>query len=159
MRGAAAQAPLDVANATLIYGQNKVGVQFVPTYQDVSFNATAVATIGSGCNAIGRSALALGIRRTELNVYYVNGPLPQDAPGLNCDHFGDGNIKGDANITFLGARANLASLAHEIGHAFGLRTGAQGGHTNKLKGFNLITSCGVADRPPAAIFRWGRRFA
>jgi hypothetical protein len=156
--GAAAQAPLDVANATLIYGQNKVGVQFVPTYQDVTFNATAVATIGSGCNAIGAIRISPWYTPNRLNIYYVNGPLPQDAPGLNCDHFGDGNIKGDANITFLGAQANLASLAHEIGHAFGLRTGAQGGHTNKLKGFDSNNVMWGGGPPTRSHFSLGQAF-
>ena len=55
---------------------------------------------------------------------------------MNCDRFGDGDIKGDANVTFIGGNANLATLAHEIGHAFGLRPGDQGGHTNNLQGFD-----------------------
>jgi len=108
----------------------------VPTYQDVAFNTVSVATIGNGCDAIGAIRISPWYTLNRLNIYYVKGPLLQDTPGLNCDHFGDGNIRGDANITFISARANLAALAHEIGHAFGLRTGIEGGHTNQLKGFD-----------------------
>jgi hypothetical protein len=138
---AATQAPLDMANADWIYRKNKVGVQFVPTYRDVSANATAVATIGYGCDSIGWIRRSAWYTPNTLNIYYVTDvkpprPWPPSLSGWNCDRFGDGNIKGDANITFIGPLANLASLAHEIGHAFGLRPGDQGGHTNGLKGFN-----------------------
>jgi hypothetical protein len=51
---AAEGAPSEMANATDIYRKNKVGVQFVPTYHDVSSDAKAVATIGNSCDAIGR---------------------------------------------------------------------------------------------------------
>jgi hypothetical protein len=152
------RAPLDIANATWIYAQNKVGVQFVPTYHLVDSDPNAVATIGTSCDSIG------WIRRSEwymphaLNIYYVkNITLPpelaspglQDTPGLTCDRFGDGSIKGDANIIFVGGSANLATLAHEIGHAFGLRPGTQGGHTNGLKGFdsnNVMAGGGSSTR-------------
>ena len=77
---------------------------------------------------------------------------------MNCDRFGDGDIKGDANITFIGGNANLATLAHEIGHAFGLRPGDQGGHTNNFQGFDEKTSCGAAARKLEVIFHWGKRF-
>jgi hypothetical protein len=137
---AAERAPLDVANATWIYRKNKVGVQFVPTYHLVSTDPRAVATIGKSCDSIGWIRRSAWYTPNTLNIYYVENITPppalaalpgaQHLDGLNCDRFGDGNIKGDANITFIRRRANLASLAHEIGHAFGLRPGPQGGHTN-----------------------------
>jgi len=155
---AAVQAPLDMANAIKIYRDNKVGVQFVATYQDVSFNPAAVTTIGRGCDAIGAIRISAWYTPNRLNIYYVKGPLPQDAPGMNCDHFGDGNIRGDANITFIGARANLASLAHEIGHAFGLRTGKEGGHTNALKGFDENNVMWGGGKPTRSHFSLGQVF-
>jgi len=137
---AAEKAPLDVANATWIYRKNKVGVQFVPTYHLVSTEPRAVATIGKSCDSISWIRRSAWYTPNTLNIYYVENITPppalaalpgaQHLHGLNCDRFGDGNIKGDANITFIRTRANLASLAHEIGHAFGLRPGPQGGHTN-----------------------------
>jgi hypothetical protein len=139
----AAQAPLDIANAIWIYRKNKVGVQFVPTYHLVSPDPRAVATIGKSCDSIGWIRRSPWYTPNTLNIYYVQNVTPPpelalrgatDLPGLNCDRFGDGNIKGDANITFIGGRANLAALAHEIGHAFGLRPGNQGGHTNEPPG-------------------------
>ena len=141
------RAPLEIANATLVYRKNKVGVQFVATIYDVSADATAVATIGNSCDSIGRIRRSAWYTPSTLNIYYVeNITLPPELGGgsvglgLNCDRFGDGDIKGDANITFIGGSANLATVAHEIGHAFGLRPGtldrkAAGGHTTNLKGF------------------------
>jgi hypothetical protein len=134
------QAPLDIANATLIYRKNKVGVQFVPTYHLVSADPRAVATIGKSCDSIGWIRRSAWYTPNTLNIYYVENITPppelaplgvaaRDVPGLNCVRFGDGNIKGDANITFIGRRANLATLAHELGHAFGLQPGNRGGHT------------------------------
>jgi hypothetical protein len=169
--GAVARAPQDIANANLIYGKNKAGVKFVPTVHDVSGNPTAAATIGSSCNAIG------AIRRTAsldgnllplytpktLNIYYVDEVKPppelglpsgSTLRGLTCDHFGDGHLKGDANILFIASSANRTTLAHEIGHAFGLRPGNQGGHPEDaagklLPGFderNLMWSGGGDER-------------
>jgi hypothetical protein len=140
--GAAAQAQDDIDNANLIYGQkNKVGVQFVPTFHDVSANVTAVGTIGNWCNAIGAIRGSAWYTPNTLNIYYVNDVKPppswpaSSVPGFNCDRFGDGSIAGDANITFIGTLlGNAATLAHEIGHAFGLRPGNQGGHSNDPPG-------------------------
>jgi hypothetical protein len=140
------RAPLEMANATLIYRKNKVGVQFVATVHDVSANAKAVATIGKSCDSIGWIRRSAWYTPNTLNIYYVkNITLPPElgsggALGLTCDRFGDGDIKGDANIIFIDGTANLATVAHEIGHAFGLRPGtldrkAAGGHTTNLKGF------------------------
>ena len=139
------RAPLDMANATWIYRKNKVGVQFVATYHLVSSDARAVATIGKSCDSIGWVRRSAWYTPNTLNIYYVEkvtlpGELAQPRwpypPGLNCDRFGDGDIKGDANITFIGGNANLATLAHEIGHAFGLVPGREGGHTTRLPGFD-----------------------
>jgi hypothetical protein len=148
---AEAQAPNDIANATWIYRKNKVGVQFVPTYHLVSADPRAVATIGKSCDSIGWIRRSAWYTPNTLNIYYVENIAPppelalrgaQDLPGLNCDRFGDGDIKGDANITFISSRANLASLAHEIGHAFGLRPGNQGGHTNDPRGEPALAAFG-----------------
>jgi hypothetical protein len=156
--GAAADAPDDIANANRIYKMNKVGVKFIPSFHDVSSNQTAAAAIGNSCDAISAIRASSWYTPKTLNIYYVNEikPPPEfppntSIPGLNCDHFGDGHLNGDADITFIAPRplANRASLAHEIGHAFGLRPGSQGGHVNGLNGFdqkNLMWGGGGPDR-------------
>jgi hypothetical protein len=140
---AAAKAPDHVANANLIYGKNKVGVQFVPTVRDISGNATAAATIGTSCNSIGAIRGSAWYTPKTLNIYYVDEVKPPSElgqppdsrlRGLTCDHFGDGHLKGDANILFIAPVANRTTLAHEIGHAFGLRPGDKGGHPNFAPG-------------------------
>jgi hypothetical protein len=142
-------------------------VQFVPTYHLVYGDSNAVATIGKSCDSIGWIRRSAWYSPHTLNIYYVKNitippemasPGLQDTPGLNCDHFGDGDIKGDANITFIGGSANLASLAHEIGHAFGLRPGNQGGHTNSLKGFGPDNVMWGGGSPTRSHFSLGQAF-
>jgi hypothetical protein len=127
--GAVAQAVNDIANANLLYRQNKIGVQFAATQNNVSGNAAAVATIGAAsCGAVGAIRASAWYTANALNIYYVNGGFT----GENCAR----TIPvGDGNISYLGTIANLASLAHEIGHAFGLRPAGSGGHTNTVAGF------------------------
>jgi hypothetical protein len=159
--------PLDMANATWIYAQNKVGVQFVPTYHPVYSDPNAVATIGKSCDSIGWIRRSAWYTPNTLNIYYVQNitlppelasPSVQDTPGLTCDRFGDGGIKGDANIIFISGIANLATLAHEIGHAFGLRPGTQGGHTNSLKGFDRNNVMWGGGSPTRNHFSLGQAF-
>lgn len=120
---AAATATNDMANANLLYNQNNVGVQFVPTFNNVSGNPTAVATIGTGC-ASAAAVLASGFFTVNtLNAYYVNSAFT----GVNCG--------ASRNVNYLGTTANLGSLPHEFGHAFGLRPSASNGHTNGVPGF------------------------
>jgi hypothetical protein len=104
-----------------------------------------MATIGKSCDSIGWIRRSAWYTPNTLNIYYVeNITLPRELarpdwpypPGLNCDRFGDGDIKGDANITFISGNGSLATLAHEIGHAFGLVPGIEGGHTTGLQGFD-----------------------
>ena len=129
------RARLEVANATLIYRQNKVGVQFRPEFHNISKEPEAVDKIGSWCTALFRGIQnSLWYRENTLNIYYVDVVRPRGepvAPGWNCDRFPDENAKHDANISYIGvnSNSNLASLAHEIGHALGLRPGVEGGHT------------------------------
>ena len=138
-----------VKKATEINRKNKVGVQFVATPNNVSSNAKAVEAIGESCDSIGkiRRSAPYWYTPNTLNIYYVDRVVaPRELggasiAGLTCDRFGDGVIKGDANIIFVAHRANfdLATVAHEIGHAFGLRPGITpdgkeaGGHTGGLK--------------------------
>jgi hypothetical protein len=131
----------DVTNANDVYTKNKVGVRLAPAAApaDVSSNAGAVATIGQSCDKVADIRASAWYTPNRLNIYYVSKvdppqgqpPAgPDGVPGWNCDRWGD------ANITFISAtKANKATLVHEIGHAFGLRPGFQGGHTENEPGF------------------------
>src|SRR5205823_5339393 len=65
-------APAEVANATLIYRKNKVGVQFAANIKDVSADATAVRTIGNSCASIGAIRSHQWYTPRTLNIYYVD---------------------------------------------------------------------------------------
>lgn len=121
--GALPAAQNDFANANLLYNQNNVGIQFNPTYIDVSGNAGAVANIGNGCASAPAVQAGANFTPNRLNIYYVGAAFT----GVNCGF--------NRNINYLGTLANLGSLPHEIGHAYGLRPSASGGHVNALPGF------------------------
>jgi hypothetical protein len=162
--GAETRASRDLERANVLYRQNKVGVKFHATFKDVSGDATAVTTIGNGVSAptptnisctdaitaLQRSAF---YTRKTLNVYYVNLVFTgrncaiKQTP-TDCTNFA-GFPEGDGNITYIGTSANRASLAHEFGHAFGLRPGPCGGHTETVAGFgpeNIMWGGGDGDR-------------
>ena len=138
--GANANATDDAANANLLYNQNNVGVQFDVTVNDVSGDPNAVATIGGtagDCNTAGALAGTPFHTADTINVYYVNGAFT----GVNCG--------ANRNVNFIGTIANIASLPHEIGHAYSLRPSASGGHVNGLPGFgndNIMFAGGPATR-------------
>ncbi|MFN0139744.1 MAG: hypothetical protein ACKVQW_06620 [Pyrinomonadaceae bacterium] len=114
----------DFANANLLYNQNNSGIQFNPTFNDVSGNAAAVAAIGTGCPGAAGPLQGSGFyTASRLNIYYVNSAFT----GVNCGV--------DRNMNFIGTTANLGSLPHEIGHAYGLRPSASNGHVNGVAGF------------------------
>jgi len=78
-----------------------------------------------------------------LNVYYVNKAWQgrncaiQDVP-FSCiySELPPWFVKSDANITFIGTKSTLTTLAHEIGHAFGLRPMSCHGHTDWVSDFS-----------------------
>ncbi len=114
----------DFANANLLYNQNNTGIQFNPTFNNVSANAAAVTMIGTGCPATAAPLQGSAwYTASRLNIYYVNSAFT----GVNCGV--------DRNMNFIGTTANLGSLPHEIGHAYGLRPSASNGHTNGVAGF------------------------
>jgi hypothetical protein len=157
--GAMTKARNDVARANALYKQNRAGIRFVPTIASVSDAALEAinGSVGKGRNDIECRDIP-GIQRSvfytpnRLNVYYVTLNItgrncairktPTKCPGTNFE-------KGDANITYIGTAANRATLAHEFGHAFGLRPGPCGGHTDGRPGFrrsNIMWGGGDADR-------------
>jgi hypothetical protein len=138
----------EINNANLLYRQNKVGIQFVPQYEDKWTSPTAVTTInnGIGLTAAGRTECIdlQGLKDNglytdkTLNVYYVSLEIGgrncaiKRTPTTPCPSAGA--AKGDGNVTYIGSVINLAAVAHELGHAFGLRPGPCDGHTSQRTG-------------------------
>lgn len=144
-----------IANANLLYRQNKTGIRFHPVCTDVSANASAVAVINDGIEIVADESPCANIEqvkrkgavgaspyytRNSLNVYYIDKALR----GRNCaiKHAPKKDEcptvmsspkypKANGNITYVGTDADLATLAHELGHAFGLRPAACGGHADE----------------------------
>jgi len=168
--GVAALASAHMNRATNLYQDNMVGVRFVPTVHPVPGSAEATINAGVGMDASGDlvcQALA-PIRASAfytsgaLNVYYVNeGFTGRNCAILQTPHSCPGSTfaAGDANITFVGTTANDTTLAHEIGHAFGLRPAICGGHADSFGGSfghdNLMWT-GSAD--PRSTFSLGQVF-
>lgn len=116
----------DIANTNLLYNQNNVGVQFAPTYTNYDGVAGATGTIGTWCPTaatVGALQGSAWYTAGQLNAYYVNSAFT----GVNCGQ--------DRNINFIGTTANLGSLPHEFGHAYGLRPSGSWVHTNGVAGF------------------------
>jgi len=141
---AAARATDEVNNANLLYRQNRVGIQFDPRYEDKSRDAAAVAIIDNGIRIIpgtdSKECFDLqGLKDNglytdkALNVYYIGLAMYgrncaiKRTPTTPCPSAGA--EKGDGNVNFIGSLPNLVAVAHELGHAFGLRPGPCHGHT------------------------------
>ena len=140
-----ATAQQHIDRAEFLYRENMVGVRLVPTIRklsDVSTESNAFQTVSDGINNAGNTCLAgIDVIKTKpfytaktLNVYYVdkmftgkNCAIKATPP--SCPTNPSSFDAGDANITFVGIKANPTTVAHEIGHAFGLRPAACDGHT------------------------------
>jgi hypothetical protein len=134
---AASAAAGDFANANLVYDRNKTGIQFATQPYDVSGSLRAKVAVLLGC--AGAATMPAEFQtKDKLNVYYS--PLP--FTGENCDQ--------DHNMVFIGTLANVATLAHELGHALSLFGEKEtGGHTNDVLPFtdqNLMWGGGPATR-------------
>jgi hypothetical protein len=147
---AAEKARDDMAFANLVYERNKVGIQFVPEYENVPVDSRQIIDDGIVIRSDGafecRNLRPIQQSRfyvpKTLNVYYIREVIT----GRNC---AISPPSGDGNISFIGSSANTATLAHEFGHAFGLRPADEGGHTDGLSGFtshNLMAGFGTAAR-------------
>jgi hypothetical protein len=152
----AARAQTHIDKAIEIYRDNRVGVLFQPIIKKLSEVATdpvaAAETVRSGIDPIwwdcldgpdtGLSAIKAQpfYKANKLNVYYDDRAIGgkncaiKRTPGL-CTYSTTQFPPGDANITFLGTAATLTTLAHELGHAYGLRPAKCKGHTEGVTGF------------------------
>lgn len=127
-----------------LFAKNRAGIQFDPDFRRAPQElATRIAS------AVDKCGPAASIKRQgkwyihgRLNVYYADG-LPADDPGRNCA------IKTsppscqasedlsryprlDGNFTIVNSGTAPFTLAHELGHAFGLRPSWCHGHVNGL---------------------------
>ena len=163
---AAAKAVADMNKANDLYRANKVGIRFVPTFTrvvDVSTDPNAITIVNAGigtgpsgleCQNIAAIQQRAFYTANTLNVYYVN----ESFTGRNCAILQTPSVctndstafpPGDGNITFIGSMATSTTLAHEFGHAFGLRPASCGGHTESLSDFgpdNIMAAGGGDER-------------
>jgi len=123
-----------------LFLENRVGVNLVWNVQNVTAvpnaptNAVQIVSAGVSDDLFADCLDLASIRAqpfyiaNTLNVYYVNKPWTgrncaiKKVPGLcitspSAPDF----VKADANITFIGLDANPTTLAHELGHAYGIR--------------------------------------
>lgn len=133
------RAEIDLKVANFLYYINRVGVQLTAdasAYKD----ASAILT-GDNCPPNNVPPPSPPPHHADrLNVYYVDN---KDLQGMHC------NL--EPEIIYIGTYANVATLAHEAGHALGLDTGGfvGGGHVNGMSGFdcnNLMVTGGGASR-------------
>lgn len=170
----AAIAQQHIEKARDLYLENMVGVRFVPNIRklsDVSTDPNAFQIVKNGIDAWGSECLALDpIKATAfytpktLNVYYVDRGFTgkncaiKPTPGV-CSTNTTTYPPGDANMTYLGTIATPTTLAHEIGHAYGLRPAKCNGHTEGVPGFgagNIMWTGSSVERvsfTPGQVFR------
>lgn len=134
-----------------LFIENRVGVRLVwkvrklSDVQEAPSNAAEIVHAGlsddqfADCDGLAPiRAQPFYIAKT-LNVYYVDRP---QLAGRNCaikvvpmdqdtcfTSAQEDAVRADANITFIGNRADPTTLAHELGHAYGLRPISCGAHT------------------------------
>ena len=145
----------DLAKAGDLFRRNRAGVRFagsVRKFSEVSADSSASRIVREGirrdtasndlvCEKLGAIRGREFNSPDRLNVYYVDDSFT----GRNCAILatpsactGDAAAfpAGDGNISFIGTRATVVTLSHELGHAFGLRPSRCGAHTNDLPGFS-----------------------
>lgn len=147
---AAARAAAEAQRAAGLYLDNMVGVNLRPNIRKLSQSTTPnpVSVVNAATNTSGTECFVTQLRTTDLytansvNVYYVS----KNFTGRNCAIKQVPNVctsnttqwpAADANIIFIGTPGSSTTLAHEIGHAFGLRPAICGGHTDQLPGFGV----------------------
>jgi hypothetical protein len=156
------QARRQAETAVNLYENNMVGIRLVPTFNNVSKDKDTVLRIelaveprpGTEGSICSRVDLLKGHAYTPkmLNVYYVkranlhrNCAIRETPVGVPLDK----TVKVDGNVTYLGDEDILPNLAHELGHAFGLRPIDFGGHPSLDSGFtplNIMHGAGGSGR-------------
>jgi hypothetical protein len=168
------KAQADAQKAQDLFIENRVGVRLVWKVRKLSdvpnapSNAADIVNNGvdddqfadcSGIDSIQKQPFYVA---KTLNVYYVT---KQHVKGRNCaikqvptSCPGTDGVRGDGNITFVGNLADSATLAHELGHAYGLRPADCGGHTGPGFPDNIMTSNDSQSTAPRTNFTLGQVF-
>jgi hypothetical protein len=156
-----AKAQTHIDRARDLFIDNRVGVRFVGRVRklsDVTAEASPEAVVNAGVSDDGIACLDLAPIQGKpyytpktLNVYYVGKPFAgrncaiKRVPTI-CTSSATAFAPGDANINFIGTLHSSTTLAHEIGHAYGLRPAICGGHTKPPKfGPDNIMAAGGGD--------------
>jgi len=147
--GVATEAQDEMDEATALYAMNRAGIAF-KSLSTVAYSPAQAVLIGNGCgggNAAGLAKAGASLYDPGvINVYYVSQiNWSNYLFGYNCYLesivVGGSNAIGE-NIIFLSlASRPPTTLAHELGHALGLR--GKVGHTYGVPGFtnrNLMMS-------------------
>jgi hypothetical protein len=157
-----------------LFMENRVGVRLIWKVRKLSdvpkapSNAADIVNDGvdddqfANCTGIGTIQKQPFYVAKTLNVYYVN---KKHVKGRNCaikevptSCPGEDAARGDGNITFIGNLADSATLAHELGHAYGLRPADCGGHTGPGFPDNIMTSNDSQSTAPRTNFTLGQVF-
>jgi len=127
-RDAATWATHDVARAKTVYKNNRVGLTFIPHFRAPnSISDGDVATIGTGCDHADDLENSSVYNADRINVYVVPSVDDPEEPestlrGFNCYGEQWGKTGGAPNIIYISiAEHSQNTLAHELGHAFGLQ--------------------------------------
>ena len=127
---------LDFAND--VFKNNRVGVKFKPHHKDLSGVSASATTIGTDCSTVVGIQSSNWYHDGRLNVYYVGGAIGTGGRGWQCS---SAQVRADSNVIFIGSNSKVSTLAHEIGHSYGLRPQHYGGSSN-----NVMYSGGGAER-------------
>lgn len=137
-----------MAVANRLYQKNKVGIRFEPVYRRAPNNLLE-GLAADRCRGVETVRSSSFYTANALNVYYVDSAVS----GRNCAiretppdcQTAKAFPAADGNITYIGSDATVTTLAHEFGHAFGLRPSHCGGHTNPEETPELGPPAGAPD--------------
>ena len=94
--------------ANWIFEQNALGIVLEPQFRVVT-SSRGRETIDAGCAHVQELTSSDWFRPGMLNAYFIHA---DGKPGSNCTL--------NRNVVYIGPRPHAETLAHEIGHAFGL---------------------------------------
>ena len=162
-----------------LFIDNRVGVNLVWTVRNVTTvpnappNAVDIVNAGVGDDLFADCLDLASIQHqpfyvaNTLNVYYVNKPWTgrncaiKVVPGLCITSPSPPFVKADANITFIGTDSNPTTMAHELGHAYGMRPASgPGGHVGPpdFPAANIMFPSGSTSTVPRSLLTLGQVF-
>lgn len=162
-----------------LFLENRVGVRLGWTVQNVAAVAgappNAVQIVNAGvADDLFADCLDLASIQAQpfyvantLNVYYLNKPWTgrncaiKVVPGTCITSPSGPFVKADANITFIGRDSNPTTLAHELGHAYGIRPAVcSGAHVGPpdFGADNIMFPSGSTSTVPRTTLKLGQVF-